>query len=392
MNVITWLAEKLGLVPLVPDSGMMSEYLELIGETCFRELAYAAAKNMIANSISKCEFRTMWRGEETRADEWYLWNVEPNKNENSSRFLWKIVNRLCDNNECLVIEQGGQLLVADNFVKKDYTLYEDVFSQVTVGDFTFGKTFAQGDVLYWKLADKNIKQTLEALNASYSRLLAYGMKSYQRSRGTKATLTYEAIPPHVKLEEQNQWLTEQGKKYRAYLDADNGVMPQGKGVRLEPFGRSSTYSNDTTRDIRAMVGDIFDFTALGFGIPPALLRGDVQGTADAVDNLLTFVVDPWGDFLREEIVRKRIGKAEHLKGTDLIVDASQVKHVDIMSVSGQIDKLIGSGVFCVNDILELLGRPTIDEPWAWQHYITRNYMPFEEALKTLMGGGEKSEG
>ncbi len=53
------------------------------------------------------------------------------------------------------------------------------------------------------------------------------------------------------------------------------------------------------------------------------------------------------------------------------------------------DKLIGSGVFSVNDILKLLGRPIIDEPWAYQHYITRNYMPFEEALKALTGGGEK---
>lgn len=390
MSVITWLAEKLGYAPIVPDAATVAEYLELVGETCFRELAYAAAKNMLANCISKCEFRTLLRGEEVKGAEWYLWNVEPNKNENSSRFLRKIVNRLCDNNECLVIEQGGQLLVADSFEKKDYTIYEDIFTQVTVGDFTFSRSFVQSEVLYWKLADKNIKQTLDALNASYSKMLAYGMKSYQRSRGTKATLEYEAIPPHVAKEDASQWLQGQVEKYKKVVEADNGIATVGKGLKLSPFGRSTTYSSETTRDIRAMVGDIFDFTALGFGIPPALLRGDVQGTSDATDNLLTFAVDPWSDFIREEIVRKRIGRDEHLRGTDLIVDTSQVKHVDILSASGQIDKLIGSGVFCVNDILKLLGRPTIDEPWAYEHYITRNYMPFEEALKTITGGGEKN--
>ncbi len=301
---------------------MVAEYLELVGETCFRELAFAAAKNIIANMMAKCEFRTLWRGKEMRGDEWYLWNVEPNKNEQSSRFLRKIVDRLCDNNQCLVIAKGNQLLVADSFVKKDYTLYEDVFSQVTVGEYTFPGTFVQSDVLYWELADKNIKQTLNAVNASYAKLLAYGMKMYQRSRGTKAVLTYDAIPQHVKKEETNQWLKEQAEKYKKFLDADNGIMPQGNGMKLDPFGRSSTYSNESTRDIRAMVSDIFDFTALGFGIPPVLLRGEVQGTSDAMDNLLTAVADPWGCMIGEEIVRKRIGREEHLKGTDLIVDTS----------------------------------------------------------------------
>ena len=390
MSLISWLAEKLGgaSITTTPDGSLIAEYYSVVGEVCFRELAYAAAKNLIANSISKCEFKTMLRGEEVKRDEWYLWNVEPGKNENSSRFLRKIVNRLCDNNECLVIEQGGQLLVADSFVKKDYTLLEDVFTQVTVGDLTFKRSFVQSEVLYWELADKNIKQALEALNGAYSKMLAYGMQAYQRSRGTKATLDYDSFPTDVKKEQQPQWIVEQIKKYKIFLEADNAIMPQGTGVKLTAFNKSTTYSNEATRDIRAMVGDIFDFTALGFGIPPVLLRGDVQGTSDAFDLLLTTAIDPWTDMLREEIVRKRIGKAAHLQGTDLIIDASQIKHIDIMSSATQIDKLIGSGAFSVNDILKILGRPTINEPWADQHYITKNYALIEEMLKALTGGGE----
>lgn len=387
MSLISWIAEKLGTVPLAPDGTLIAEYYSIVGEVCFRELAYAAAKNLIANSISKCEFKTMLQGEEVKRDEYYLWNVEPNKNENSSRFLRKIVNRLCDNNECLVIEQGGQLLVADSFTKKDYTLYEDVFSQVTIGELTFSRSYHQHEVMYWKLADRNVKQALEALNASYSKMLAYVMQAFQRSRGTKATVDYEAIPQHVKKGDENQWILAQTEKYKAFLEADNAIMPQGTGVKINAFNKGSS-SNETTRDIRAMIGDIFDFTALAFGIPPVLLRGDVQGTSDATDNLLTFAIDPWTDILREEIVRKRIGKTEHLRGTDLIIDASQVKHIDIMSSSTQIEKLIGSGAFSVNDILKMLGRPTIKEPWADQHYITKNFALIEEVLKALTGGGE----
>ena len=389
MSLVSWLADRFGgTAPTKIDAATMAELYTIVGETCFRELAFSAAKTMIGNCISKCEFKTMLNGAEVKQNEWYLWNVEPNKNENSSRFLRKIVNRLCENNECLVIEQGGQLLVADSFTKKDYTLLEDVFTQVTVGDLTFNRSFVQSDVLYWKLGDKNIRQALEALNASYSKMIAYGMQAYQKSRGTKAVLSIDSFPQDVKKEEKSQWMADQAKKYKAFIEGDNAIAVQGNGIKLDAFNKSTTYSNEATRDIRAMIGDIFDFTALAFSIPPVLLRGDVQGTSDAVDTLLTFGIDSWACMFQEEIVRKRIGREAHLKGTDMIIDTSQIRHVDIMSSATNIEKLIGSGAFCVNDILKMLGRPPINEPWANQHYVTKNFARIEEMLQALTGGGE----
>ncbi|MGC7872604.1 hypothetical protein ACPUYX_13875 [Desulfosporosinus sp. SYSU MS00001] len=117
-----------------------------------------------------------------------------------------------------------------------------------------------------------------------------------------------------------------------------------------------------------------------------MLRGDVQGTSDAVDQLLTFCMDPLTDMLSEEIIRKRIGKAEFLKGTYLQIDTKSIKHVDLLSVSSAIDKIIGSGAFCINDIRKVCGETVIDEPWANAHFITKNYATLDEVLKSL--GGE----
>ena len=39
------------------------------------------------------------------------------------------------------------------------------------------------------------------------------------------------------------------------------------------------------------------------------------------------------------------------------------------------------------NILKLVGEETINEPWAFQHWITKNYMPFEEALNPQGGTG-----
>ena len=74
--------------------------------------------------------------------------------------------------------------------------------------------------------------------------------------------------------------------------------------------------------------------------------------------------------------------------TYLKIDTKQIKHVDILSVSTAIDKLIGSGAFCVNDIRRICGEEPIDEDAANAFFITKNYMPIEDALKALGGGDD----
>src|SRR5690606_33969642 len=101
---------------------------------------------------------TFFKGKGVQEREYYLWNIEPNKNQNSSAFLHKLIAKLYRNNECLVIEQNGQLLVADSFVRKPYALYDDVFTQVQVEDFTFDRPFNQSEVLYYKLNEENIRK------------------------------------------------------------------------------------------------------------------------------------------------------------------------------------------------------------------------------------------
>lgn len=393
MGLISVLAQKFGYVK-VSGEGWCDDtaIAEMYTEACYRDLALWTGIDLIAKAISKCEFKVFVKNKEEKNNpEWYRWNIEPNKNQNSSAFLRKLVATLFFTDECLVVESGGQLLVADSFQRTPYALYDDVFEGVTVGNLQFQRKFYGNEVLYWNLNslgdNRSIQAVVRCVAESYAKLLAYGIKSYQSSRGNKALFKYEALPQHVAKEDANEWLKGQIEKYGKFLSSDSGVATVGKGVSLEAYDRKSTYSNETTRDLRAMIDDISDFTAKAFGIPPALLRGDVQGTSDALDQFLTFCIDPLADMLREEIVRKTIGQSGLAKGYDLIIDTSVVKHIDILSSANNIDKLIGSGVFCVNDILKLLGSPIIDEAWAWRHFVTRNYMTFEEAMKQ-MGGGD----
>lgn len=379
-NFFRWLAGKNG-GEIQPVDGAV--FFELSADICIRELAFLSCVNFTANALSKCEFKTYRGGQDVKGPEYYLWNVEPNQNQSSSVFLHKLVHSLYERNEALVVENQGRLYVADNFQRTSYALYEDLFSQVTVDDFTFHRSFAASEVLYFQLASKGVNQVIKALYQSYGKLLSYGISGYQRSRGTKGTLELD-MQVAGSGDYKKRYEAIRNEEFRRFAEAENAVLPLFKGMKFSELSQK-TYSSENTRDIRAMIDDVTDFTARAFGIPPFLLDGSVQNVDSAMDQVLTFCVDPLADNLQEEINRKRWGRDAYLRGDGLRIDTGSIKHIDILSAAPKVDKLLSCGVMCVNDIRALLGQSLINEPWAWEHFMTKNYAAVDELLRRLEG-------
>jgi len=213
------------------------------------------------------------------------------------------------------------------------------------------------------------------------------MKGYSKSRGEKGTLELDATAAgDAKANAAYEALKNNG--FKTFADAENAMMPLYKGMKYTSTSQK-TYNSDTTRDIRAMIDDVTDFTARAFGIPPPLLNGSVQDVASATDQLLTFCIDPLVDNLAEEMNRKRFGMNGVLKGSYLQIDTGSIKHIDLLAQAANIDKLVCSGVECVNDIRAILGQPIINEPWAWKHFMTKNYETVAELLADFNGGEKK---
>lgn len=369
MSLISWVKEKLG--GGVPLSGnelrlALEDFDNLVGDTYIRELAFWSAVNLVANAISKCEFKTFLNGKEVKEREYYLWNIEPNKNQNSSGFIHDWIAKLYRNNECLIIEQNGQLLIADEYQRKPYVVYDDIFTEVKIKDFSFNKTFVQSDVLFFELASRDMSRLINGLYANYSKLIAHLMKMFPKTRGMRGTFNYETLP--VAGTEQREVFDDLiSKKFKDFLNNADAVLPLGKGQEFKDVG-AKTYASESSRDIRALIDDVSDFTSKAFAIPPALLRGNVEGIKDALDGFLTFCIDPLADMLSEEINRKRIGYAGFSKGTRVQIDTSTIQHINLLGESGEIYKLMLSGVFSVNDIRRTLGQTVINEEWADKYF------------------------
>lgn len=374
---------KVGMDEVMMDSNVQ----DAIYEVYLRELAFWTCVNKVAGAIVKCEFQTYRNNKEIRENEYYLWNYEPNPNQNAASMIFKLIGNLYRKNEALIVGVGRYIYVADDYKKEVYALKEYKFSNVVIDDYTLSETFTMSDVLFFELNSTDMRKLINGMYDAYSKLLTHAQNAYRRSRGRKGILNISAVA------EQNEAFDQEfddlmTKHFKNFFEKENAVLPLFDGYSYTDISQNvKTYSSESTRDIKALADDIYDFTARAFSFPPSLAKGDVQDTGKAVDELLTFAIDPLVEVLQTEINRKRYGFSGLKSGSYIKINTLAVKHIDIFDIATPIDKLISSGAFTINDILKVLKMPPINEPWADQHFITKNYATIQDLLANLEGGG-----
>ncbi|MBU3153496.1 phage portal protein [Clostridium estertheticum] len=339
--------------------------------------AIASAIDLIANSISKCNFKTYFKGNEFKGEDFYLWNVEPNKNQNSSQFLQELITNLLYENECLVLDINGQLIIADSFYQNEFAIVENYFTDVTSGTMSFDRSFKMSEVMYFKLGNNNIRSLLSGLIQGYDNLLDMSMTKYKKSGGRKGILDINATASGDK-DFRSKLDVLMNKRFVSYFESENAVLPLENGFKYtENGGETSKKSTTEIADITAITREIFERVAQAFKIPTALLRGDIADIGATTDNFLTFCIDPLCDMLSEEANRKRFGKQAFLAGTYLKIDTTSIKHIDLFSISEPFDKLIASGGYSIDDLRIKAGDVPLNTAWSMQHVITKNYQKIE---------------
>ena len=342
-----------------------------------QDFAIQMAINMLAGLIAKCEFKTYISGTEKKADEYYLWNVEPNVNQNSSQFIQDFVSKLLYRNEVLVVDVNGQLLIADSFTPKGYALYPATFSDVTItnfdNSFTFDKTFSMADVMYFRLNNHNIRKLLSSVMDGYNQLLSLAIGKYKRAGGRKGVAKVgKAATGDPKSKEQTNDLLAKG--FKKYFDSENAVVTLPNGIEYQEIsGEGSKKSTSEVTDIANITKEAFARVAQAFRISPALLQGDISDISKLMDELLTICIDPLVDLIQTEIIRKRYGKAAFLAGTYLRIDTTCIKHIDIFSIADAADKLIADSLYSVDELRQKIGDAPLNTWWSKGYGRTANY-------------------
>ncbi|MED2777453.1 phage portal protein [Bacillus thuringiensis] len=355
----------------------------------YKKLAVESCIDLIANALTRCEFQTFEKGKEIRGENYYLLNVQPNQNQNASEFIHSLVNHLMMDNECLVIMQNEQLYVADDFHVVSFALKENFYENVTVGDFTFEKTFRESEVVHIRLNDRSIMKVIDGMYESFGKLLISSMDYYKRKNNMRLLIKGEFLrPQHDITQEDIDAMFEGQLKNWFNADKAGSAFQLQDGYTFEDMSdsKSGVANNSTSRDISELINDILHYVAIAFHVPVGILKGDVADVEKQMDSFLAFCVHPIAERIQDEFNRKMYTKQEYLKRTYLKVDTTKIKVVDMTKLATAMDKLFAIGGLSINDVLLELGKEPIEEEWANKRHVTKNYREADS-----VEGGEKNE-
>lgn len=349
-----------------------------------KELAFWTCVNIIASALGRCEVKTFVSKKETKDREYFIWNIQPNKNENSTMFWHKFAARLYEDNEVIIVnrEPGNEndIVIADSYSYDEFEP-EKGYSDIQIGNKTISH-LDEADVLHIKLQHKNMYPILQGLFDAYAKLVSTAVKAYNRGMGQhwKVHVSQMAQNGEGWIEAFQEMIE---KQVKPFFEGNSAILPEFDGYDYKNVDADA--KKPDTRDIKAIFDDVFEYTARGMLIPPVLTAGKVESTADANRRFLTNCIDPLTDQLEEEITRKRYGFSSWKHGNFVKIDTSSILHFDIFDAAASIEKVIGSGVWSPNDILEACGQARIDEEWADAHYMTLNISRLGDTTQKMSG-------
>lgn len=365
--------------------------LDLIGDrnkkTIMKRISLETCINFLGRTISQSEFRVK-RGNGYVTDElYYRLNVRPNKNTTASMFWQTVIYKLIYDNEVLVIQaDDGDLLIADNFERKQYAVFEDVFSNIAIEDYEFQRSYRSHEVFYLEYSNKALSPLIDELFTDYGDMFASlvgGQKRKHQIRGTVDMDLSGALTEERKAQLQNFI----NKLYNAFDTKDIAIAPQQKGLKYEEHSSKTPGSGNSIDEINKLTGGFLDQVAMALGIPIGLLHGEMADVEKQTKNYKVFTVAPIVKKIDDEANAKFLTKNEYMQGNR--VSVRQAFYKDIFELANSIDKLRSSGTFNGNEIRDELGYEAVDNPILEDYVITKNYGSLEDQTESSEGGDDE---
>lgn len=347
----------------------------------YKNIAVASAINLIANTVSLAEFKVYKNEREDRSDEYYIFNIEANKNQ-SAKDLWKeTVKDMILDKYPIVLKQDDGLYKIKSCEKKEFAFKPNIYKNIVVGNYEIKNTFLESDVFDFKLNTNDINSSLSMLYNDFDQLINTSQSIYTKNNGVRGTLEVPTNYTQGKGKEEVEKLLK--NSFKAWTEPGKiPIIPLANGFKYNDLTNSTYKNSSDSRDIRNLIDDVFDFVAVSFRIPPQLLKGSVADSDKLWSSYITLCIKPIITVIENEINRKYFKKQGFMNGDYVRIDISGIKQNDLIEIANAIDILTRNGVNTMNDNLVLLGKSKVGDELGDKRFITLN-------LAEL--GGEKKD-
>lgn len=342
----------------------------------FKMLAFYIGVSYIAAIISKCEFKVMRQGQETKSDLLYYYlNVQPNKNQSAEQFKTQLIFDLYYDNEVLAFLYGNQILIADSYQPEYHPLTGHVYRSITLDNEKQTFTRKAGDAMLFRLDDKNVHNLVAGMLEDYKSILSTAVTAYEHGNYHKYKLNMSQVGAGNK-DFKNQIDLDIKKQMKSFLDNPFAVYPQYQGNDLMEISKGTQSSSD----IQAIRKDMFELAAQALKMPTSMLYGNVTNYKDVLNGWASVGIEPIAKMIAEEITRKTISYENWLKGDKVIVDTTMLFHLDFFDICEKSQFAISGGAFNIDDVRDKVGEPLLNTDFSKQHWMSKNNDRIENLL------------
>lgn len=348
------------------------------------ESTRAYLKIMAKNTVLDFVARTMstlevkFKNKDGTANWDYILNVRPNSDMSAATFWEKFFYRLMDDNEVLVIfTKDNQLLIADDFSRTEYAIYDDVFTGVTVKNYVFQKSFNMSDVIYIEYNNDKLDKFTNGLFEDYSELFGRIIEIAMRNNQIRGSVSIESTGS-INEEKgkdgktRSQRLQEYiDKVYNAFKTKSVAIVAKVKGFEYEEYTNKQGVSNQSLDELNKMKTSLIDDVANAIGVPTALIYGEKSELDSNIKAFRQLCIAPLVKKLQDELMAKIITRQEYLKGERIKV--SNVLPKDLLDYATQIDKAVSSGTFLRDEVRETLDYEPLPKGEGQKLIMTKNY-------------------
>ncbi|GGA99691.1 phage portal protein [Macrococcus hajekii] len=364
--------------------------LDIIGDPSQRaylkRIALDTCINFIARTFSQSEFWVQDNKKSLKNTLYYKLNVRPNTDSNATNFWNKVIYKLIYDNEVLIIKtDSDDLMIADDFSRKEYAVYDDIFEDVIVKDYKFERQFKMSEVLYLEYNNEKLQRYVNDLFGDYGELFGRMMDTQLRKNQIRGMVGIKTGGGQLDDKSMTRLQKYINRIYTQFKDNGVAIVPKVDGFDYEELSNNNNVGTDNGADNLTKVKRLFiDDVAKIIGIPPALIHGDMADLEKLMDAYLDFCINPLIKMIENELNSKFYSPDEYLKGKKIKVIG--INKQDPIKNSAAIDKLISSNFAEVNEVREMFGLERRDGLDIFLR--TKNYQESNET-EALKGGDNK---
>lgn len=354
-----------------------------IKDVKMKEYAIDVCASYIARAFSQSRFIVKDKRWE------YRFNVRPNANQSGAEFWREVIFHLFKNGDSLVIKtDNNELLLADYYTPDEFELYPNVYTNVTVGNFMFNRTFNADEVFHFRLKNERLEMFTSSIYNDYEEIIGQMFTASMLSN----QLRFKANYKQPNLDEESKAVAQRvsDEWVKAIKDSSIVSLPVNSSLEYEEINKPDKQALSIA-PIDEATWSFIDKVAVMLGIPAVLLHGDVAGVKEAKQLFYTNCLEPLNQLIEDEINAKIWTESEY--GLNNSVKIMGANKPDIFEMADKIDKLISSGAFNRNELRLLLGYDAVEG--LDEYVLTLNYQSIKnqdhEKENNLKGGEDSDE-